>query len=145
MSKSTPKKQAARKPEPMDASATEVKVGAPHVNHPRVCHAAKTLVAEVLDLFPETPVEYSNYNGRNTALDVTFDLTTLDERDADDLTIVLRLLDSDQRVAEVIAEESAVLVSFRNSPLLQDSRAPFNIAEAMSILDDPVDYMGGSL
>lgn len=137
MSKSTPKKAAAR--EPMDDTVHEARVGAPKTNTQRQCWAAKTLAAEVLDMFPETPVEYSNYDGRNTALDVSFDLTGLDSQDRADMLTVLSLLDDsayneDQRIREVTAEDGQVLVSFRSSARTQDSREPFGIADAMSVL-----------
>lgn len=156
MTKSTAKKAPAKKAaakkaaasEPMDPAIHEETVAPMVTNHERVCYAARTLASEVEALFPETPVEYSNVDGRNTALDVTFDLTVLDEADRDDLTRVLNLVDSDPRVDLVIAggaeHEGQVLVSFKSSLRTQDSREPFGLADAFSVLIDS-DEMGGSL
>lgn len=132
-------------PEPMDAGAPERAEGTALPNHKRVCHAIRTLVAEVHDVFPETPVEFSNFNGRNTALSVSFDLTALDQIEAADLVMVLSLMDHDERVAEVIAEDnSQVLVAMKNSARTQDNTEPFNLLDALSVLDEPVDFMGGA-
>lgn len=125
------------KTEPMDTSARETLIGTPSANAPRVCHAAATLVAEVHDLFPETTVEYSNRNGRNVALDVTFDLTGLDDAASADLITILSMFeDTDLRVAEVLVDHASVLVSFHNSPRSQDMRDPFSLADALSVLAD---------
>jgi hypothetical protein len=135
----------------MDPTVTEAKVGTPKPNNQRACWAAKTLVAEVREVFPETPVEYSNYDGRNTALDVMFDLTGLDPQDAHDLALVLELLNDtayneDQRIDTVIAgggdQKGQVLVSFKSSPRTQDNREPFGILDALSVLSgkDEFDY-----
>ena len=79
--KRTPAKKAAAKkatarqaqaPEPMDASVPETAEPVVATNHPRVAYAIKTLVSEFQALFPETPVEYSDYNGLNTAMSATF-------------------------------------------------------------------------
>lgn len=124
----------------MDPTAREATVGAPAANNARVCYAAKTLVAEVEALFPETPVEYSNYDGRNTALDVTFDLTTLDEEDRATFIALFTLFDfdADPRVDMVIPahEDAALLVSFKSNAQTQDSRDPFGLDEAWSALTD---------
>lgn len=132
-------------PQPMDAGAPERAVAVAPVNHQRVCHAIRTLVAEVHEVFPETPTEFSGANGRNVYLAVSFDLTALDTIEADDLSIVLRLLDSDTRVESVIAEEGQVLVTMKNSARTQDNTDAFNILDALDVLDEPVDFMGGSL
>lgn len=123
------------KTEPMDAKIKEVQNPTPATNNQRVCWALKTLVAEFLELFPETPVEYSNYDGRNTALDATFDMTVMSGTD-DELmaTALLRLLVSDERVATVLAEDSAMLVGVRPGPRTQDSREPFNLNDAFMVL-----------
>lgn len=125
---------------PMDPSVREESVGTPTVNTRRVCYAAKTLVAEVEALFPETPVEYSNHDGRNTALDVSFDLTVLDSEDAASFLTLMSLLDDpahndDPRIREVVVEDGAVLVGFKSDPRTQDSRDPFGLADALSVLN----------
>lgn len=141
---------------PMDPSLREDVVGAPAVNSQRVCWAAKTLVAEVEELFPETPVEYSNHDGRNTALDVTFDLTTLDKNERADLVALLSLfdLDADPRIDAIIVGgghmADQVLVSFHANPRTQDSRAPFGLGDALDVLSDiadgeVLDLTGGAL
>lgn len=129
----------AKSPEPMDPSASEARVGTAAINNSRVCYAAKTLTKELSALFPETPVQYSNYDGRNTALDVEFDLTVLDEPERSDLRNLLDLLDADNRVEEVITDEDSVLVSFFSNARTQDSRDSFGLAEAWQELTDPDD------
>lgn len=126
------------KNEPMDDSVTEAKVGTPADNTQRVCYAAKTLVAEVEALFPETPVEYSNYDGRNTALDVQFDLTGIDAADRDTLIAMMTLfdLDDDPRINLIVSEDDSLLVSFKASARTQDSRDPFGLADAWEILTE---------
>lgn len=146
-------KKTSEMPEPMDVTAREARVGTAHHNHSRVCYAIKTLVAEVHELFPETPVEYSNFDGRYTALDVTFDLTVLDDEDEARLARLLSLIENDARVAEVIADEDgAALVSIRSNPRTQDMRDPFGLGPAYLLLagdDDMSEFdvldEGGSL
>jgi hypothetical protein len=139
--KNTRDKDAIKDPTPMDPTTKEARVGTPAANNERACYAAKTLVAEVNELFPETPFEYSNHDGRNTALDVTFDLNGMDNDAALDLHHVLGLIDSDARVAGVIVEDEAVLVSFRSSPRTQDLRDPFGLADALMVLSgEPDEY-----
>lgn len=130
------------KAEPMDAGAREAKVGTPVPNSPRVCHAIKTLVAEVEELFPETPVEYSNHDGRNTALDVTFDLTALAYPDSENFVSLLLCIKTDERVLGIDWDDSTALVQFKPNPRTQDSRAPFGLIDALSILSgqDEFDY-----
>lgn len=127
-------------PEPMDPSIRENKVAAPKANHSRVCYAIETLVDEMADLFPETPVEYSNPNGRNTALDVLFDLTVLDEPDRALSGDLLMLTQEDPRVDLALLNHepyySQVLVSMRNDPRTMDRREPFGLADAMLVLAD---------
>lgn len=139
MSRSTPKKSAAKVAAPMDDSVREAKVGTPATNTARACYAAKTLVAEVIDLFPETPAEYSKYDGRNTALDVTFDLTAVSMPDDDLLASLLELTSTDARVREVVMEDGTVLVSFRSNPITQDLRDPFGLSEALLVLTSAED------
>lgn len=137
----TPKKKATKKADaskdasqPMDPTAREEAVATPATNAKRVCHAAKTLVAEVDALFPETTVEVSNFNGRNTALDVSFDLTSLDSEDASLLTRLISLTEDDNRVASVLVEDGQVLVAFHNNPRTHDSRESFDLLSAHTVL-----------
>jgi hypothetical protein len=145
---------------PMDDGVTERAVGVPVTNSQRVCWAIKTLVAEVHSMFPETTAEYSDYDGRNTALAVTFDLTPLDaDTDRVDLANLLELLNDpayndDRRIREVIVEsdDSAVYVSMRGNPRTQDSREPFGLADALEVLtggdegyDEENDWQGTGL
>lgn len=157
MTRSTPKKSTAKKttqpkaPEPMDPDAIEVpqetqeqaaeaQQEATEAQTPsgyrRACYAAQTLVKEFHSLFPETPVEYSGADGRGTALDVTFDLTVLDSEDADRAKSLLRLTEVDQRVDYPIVGEDSVLVSFHSNARTQDSREPFGLSGAGSVLGD---------
>lgn len=119
---------------PMDTATRELAVGTPAVNAPRICLAAKTLIREVHALFPETPVETSNIDGRNTALDVMFDLTALDDSDNALLSTILTMTETDERVAEVVLDNGSALVSFKSNPRTQDSREEFNLAGAFEIL-----------
>lgn len=131
------------KSEPMDAKIKEVLNPKPAANNRRVCWTLKTLVAEFAELFPETPVEYSNYDGRNTALDVTFDLTVLDEADRATVIAMFSLFDSDSdsRIAAVITDghwpegvDGAVLIGIQPGPRTQDSREPFGLGDAYMVL-----------
>lgn len=141
-----PKKSDA--PQPMDPSFREKKVGVVGANNQRVCYAIKTLVSEVRNLFPETPVEYSNYDGRNAALAVTFDCSMLDAAEADEFASLLLLTRTDPRVDEVIVEPdlgASVLVSMKASARTQDSRESFGLARAWEILtegESPEDFGG---
>lgn len=129
-------------PEPMDPSARETTTPVPSSNHPRVAYALQTLVAEVRHLFPETPVEYSNVDGRNTSLDATFDLTVLDSEDRSAFRDLMRLTTSDERVAEVLTEDDQVLVSIRSNPRTQDSREPFGLNDAWLVMHEDADASG---
>ena len=127
----------------MDPSIVENKTPVVVPNNQRVCWAIKTLCEEVWNLFPETPVEYSNHNLRNTALDVTFDLTALDaEADRIDLPNLLPLIKVDPRVADVIVSKDDegfpeyVLVSMRNSARTQDNRESFGLAQALMVMGE---------
>lgn len=121
---------------PMDDGIREQAVGVPNTNSQRECWAIRTLVSEVLALFPETSVEYSNYNGRSTALDVTFDLTSMQGGDSVIFNNLIGLLDDgDPRVREVITEDYAqALVSMLPDPRTYDLRNPFGIAQAYETL-----------
>lgn len=147
MSKSTTKKAAASKtakaPQAMDESVRELPVGEPMDNNRRVCRAIKTLVAEVADLYPGVPYEVSNYNGRNTALDVSFDATALDNDEAITFIQLLGLVETDERVAEVVTDDNQVLISMLNSPRTYDLTGPFGLDDAYSILTSGEE--GGSL
>lgn len=143
MTKNTTRKAPAKKaaasktkaaPEPMDAAIREEPVGVMASNRKRNCYALSTLVTEFRDLFPETPIETSNYTGLNVALDVTFDLTVLDNDDAILATQLLGLVENDSRVERVVSEDTQTLVSFFASFRTQDSREPFNLGDAYMVL-----------
>ena len=125
-----------KKSEPMDTNIRERSVGEIHQNMKRTCHAIKQLVAEVAELFPETPVEYSNYDGRNTALGVTFDLTVHDNDEAITLCQLLGLVETDERVEQVIVEDQQGYVLIKSHPLTQDSRDSFGLADTYEVLTD---------
>lgn len=140
MSKNDDKRNA-----PMDDSIKEAAVGTPATNAPRQCWAMKTLIKEVQDLFPETTYEVSNIDGRNTALDVTFDLTMLDSQARADMLALFVVFDlgNDPRVEQIIGEDGMVLVSFKSNARTQDDRTEFGLADAYSVLveeDDPIDH-----
>lgn len=125
-------------PESMDPTVTEAATGTPSANTARVCWALKTLVAEVDELFPEVPVEYSNYSPRNAALDATFDLTVLDEEDR---RVLRQLLETvplvDERIDWAMTADDAVLVSMRGNARTQDRRDSFRLKLAYSLLAEP--------
>lgn len=132
----------AKEPESMDPSIREGRVGTPQANTERPCWAISTLNEEVWALFPETPVEYSDVNGRNTALSVTYDCTALDvETDRIDLPNLLALIRDDARVDQVLISKDDekvnidyVLVQMRSNPRTQDNREPFGLADALLIM-----------
>lgn len=137
-SDSTPKGQESKE---MDPGVTERRVGAPRPNSSRVCWAIKTLCEEVWALFPETPVEYSNVDGRNTSRDVTFDITALDSEEQATFTTLLTMLgdpayNEDPRIREVVTGDGQVLVSMHGNPRTQDRREPFGLADAYLILTE---------
>lgn len=117
---------------PMDDTVQEVSgKGRVSTNNQRNVYALQTLIDEVRELFPETVVETSGYDGRNAAHDVTFTLDTGDAILADLLTRV----DDDERVEEVIDDgDMQVLVSFHHNARLQDKRDPFGLSEAFDVL-----------
>lgn len=121
---------------PMDVSINEQTVGTPHANQRRNAYALVRLVDEVHSLFPETPYKFSNYDGRNTALSVTFDLTTMDNDDAILFITLLALVKADPRVLDVIEDDGQILVDLFPSPRYQDIRDSFNLADAYSILTE---------
>lgn len=106
-------------------------------NRQRECWAIQTLVREVHELFPETPVEYSNHNAYNAALAVTFDLTAMDGGDSVVFNNLMDILDTDERVVEVIkADYDQTFVRMSPVATRYDSREPFGLADAYSILTD---------
>lgn len=128
-----------KKHEPMDASFREDKVGTMATNHKRVCWALKTLIAEIVEVFPETTnaVEYSNYDGRGAALTATIDLTVFDKEDEGLFLQLLNLVGDDHRVYDVVADTdvtSSVAVTLKSNPRTQDLRTTFNVSPAWVIL-----------
>lgn len=121
---------------PMDTSINEQTVGTPHANRQRNAYALVQLVDEVRSLFPETPYEFSNYNGRNTAMSVTFDMTGMDNDDAILLIELLALIKADTRVLDVIEDDGQVLVDLFPSPRYQDIRDSFHLADAYTVLTE---------
>lgn len=128
----------------MDPSIRENVVGEPHVNRQRTCYAIKTLVSEVLAMFPETEYDVAGYNDRNVGLEVTFDTAGLKG-----LYELLSLVEGDPRVAGVYSpdEDTDLTVIFRNSARTQDLRDPFGLDEAWDILEEQAEdegwYIGG--
>lgn len=125
--------------QPMDASIRENKTGTAATNRQRNCYAMKTLIAEVLALFPETSYEVSNYDGRNVAHDVQFDITSIPDEDQDLFTLLMGMLgdtayNQDSRITEVIIDPEGALVSFRANARTQDLREPFGLADAWEII-----------
>lgn len=125
------------KNEPMDPNVREEKNPTARGNNLRACYGIKQLVSEVTALFPETTHEVSNYDGRNTGLDVEFDASSLPG-----LAELLSLTSSDPRVFEVIEDDGHVLVAFRPSARTQDDRSSFGLAEAWDVLVDEMDGSG---
>lgn len=123
-------------PQPMDPRIKENPSPVARANSPRVCHGIKTLVAEFNELFPETTVEYSNYEKYNTATDVTFDMTAIPEDGREQATQLLKLTELDTRVDYVLTSDEGVLVSFKPSLRTQDSRDPFGLGTAWLLLAD---------
>ena len=125
----------AEKGEPMDKSAPEGNA-AMHVNHERQCYALGQLVTEVEALFPGVGYEFSNKNPRNVFFDAQFDTYSVTEEDRQQFETLLRLIRSDERVEEVIADSEGVLVSFRNNVHTMDDRRTFDLADAWIILTE---------
>lgn len=134
--KKTASSSGAKAPQPMDDSVREHAVGTAPTNRQRVCWAIKTLVEEVHALFPETTVEYGDYDGRSAALSVTFSLTPLpSEDDQIDLSNLFDILGTDERVSRVERSDvMEVYVLMRSNPRTQDNRDPFGLADAYLIL-----------
>jgi hypothetical protein len=124
------------KSEPMDAAAPERAQGEPATNNLRGCHAAKQLVLEVLDLFPETVWNFNTYNGRNVGLGVDF---LAEEDGLVDLLVLLgdSAHNGDPRITSVEVEDgNTVKVRFRNNPRTYDLRDPFGLSEAWIVLGE---------
>jgi hypothetical protein len=140
-------KDKTKAPEPMDPTTREVAQGTPFTNHARVCGAIKQLVKEAQTLFPETTVEYTERDGRNTALGVVFDLTPLDEDstriDAANLFTLLgdKAYGDDKRIDFVAVEKdgSEATVVMRSSLRTQDDPSSFGLADAWSVLTSSSD------
>lgn len=130
------KKTEADGPKMMDPSIPEVAVAAPMHVQRRACWAVETLAEEVTALFPETAVEHSAYNGRNTALGVTFDCTMLDDEDWTVARKVIGLIPVDARVQEIVVDgdQRALYVEMFANARTQDSREPFGLADAYALL-----------
>lgn len=125
-------------PEPMDPRMREQAVGTMAVNRQRECWAIKQLVREVHELFPETGVEYSQYDGRNTALAVTFDLTTMEGGDSVVFNNIMSALATDERVFKVETDDyHSATVFIVPGPRTQDVRDEFGLVTAYEILTEP--------
>lgn len=131
------------KNEPMDAGHPERKEGAPSVNRQRVCGAIKQLVTEVHALFPETPVDYTDYDGRNAALAAIFDASVFDAEDQSLLADLFEAVKTDVRIESVDMAEDQVFVLVRASLRTQDSRDSFGLVRAHEVLTEDEGY-GGS-
>lgn len=133
------------KQQPMDPSARETATPEVATNAARVAYALKTLVAEVLALFPETPHEFGDVDGRNTALSVTFDTTPMDGLDRDAFTGLLDAVKTDARVAEVTSEDDLTYMLLRASARTQDDRSSFDLADIwLDMNTDHEGFAGGS-
>lgn len=120
-------------PEPMDSGAPERAVGEAASTNQRACYAAKTLIAEVLELFPETQHEIKEFNGRNVGLTVSF------PDPEDELGDLLRLTVADARVNHVHTRsggDDSVDVVFHNRPRTYDLRDSFGLDEAWMVLGE---------
>lgn len=123
-------------PEPMDAGAPErASSGEVIETRLRVCYAAKQLIQEVIDLFPETIHETNTENMRNVQLGIDF------VADEEGLAELLQLVSVDSRVASVVTEEGLVKVGFHNRPRTYDLRDSFGLADAWLVLIEE-DYAG---
>lgn len=146
-----PKNQDKKTPVPMDDGIREVAEGTPFTNRQRQCWAIKTLVAEVDHLFPDTPITYGDYDGRNTAMSVEFDLMNVDEPDRTYATDLFRMLgdsahNEDARIKSVDIVGWEVKVTIKTHPILMDTRDSFGLIEAWAVLfeedDDDDDFAG---
>lgn len=129
-----PKSPADNGPQPMDPGGPEPTSAPRSPNRRRSAYAITTLVSEIEQVFPGISHEVSNYNGFNTALDASFDLTSVSEDEVATLTTLLSMLDSDSRVARVEIEDGQALVSLHSNLRTQDLRDPFGVAQAYEVL-----------
>lgn len=128
--------EASEKSQPMDPSIREEKTPQISENHKRVCYAAKQLVAEVGDLFPEVPVSYHDVDGRSTALSVIFDLEGLSASESGDLSDLLSAIVADVRVEFLQVAGSQHRVKFKSSARTQDDRSEFRLSDAYLAMMD---------
>jgi hypothetical protein len=125
-------------PEPMDAGAPERDSAEPVANNRRACYAAKQLVKEVLDLFPETSYDYTSFNLRNTAITVCFDT-----EEGSELEQLIRLVDADARVDAIVRDNhDRLAVDFYNRPRTYDIKDTFGLEDAWLVLTGD-EYEGG--
>lgn len=136
--KTDPKMPEPKMPEPMDAGIPEVSgnLPAPALPNARVAYALQTLEAEVEHLFPEVPKEHASVDGRNTALEVVFDTTSLDNEERGVFVTLLDCIEHDPRVKSLTfdAETGGFSLLLHSNARTQDSRDPFNLNEAYLIL-----------
>jgi hypothetical protein len=153
--KTTAKKTAESKaPEPMDATIRETAEPVAALPNQRLAYAAKTLLAEVADLFPEMTYVEGERNGRGVLIGLVFEMASLSPRDADTVVALFTLFDfnAEPRIADVTydGEEQLLSVTFRNQPSIYDSRDLFGLSDALLVLagrDDDAEGIsfGGSL
>lgn len=125
------RKQTKKTAEPMDNAAAESKTPTPAQNRRRPAYALKTLVDEVVELFPEVQYEFDGYDGRGTALSV--DITVYG---SPGLAELLTLVEGDLRVEKVTEEDGIVRVDLYSNPRIQDMRTSFGLDSAWEILGD---------
>lgn len=130
---------------PMDDGIRERSTGEVRPNRQRVAHSLTVLVTEFHEVFPETSVEYSRYDGRNTALDVTFDCSMIDTPEQIVLAQVMELVSHDPRIEYVMPGNDQYVVGLFSNPRTQDSREPFGFAGAWEALtEEDEDVIVGS-
>ena len=120
---------------PMDATVIEsLNPPTRKPNNQRDCYAIETLADEVLDLFPGTEVQTSNYTILNTAVDVQFAVGEQGDRGL--LTLLSLLPKTDGRVlaVEIDEEDGLALVRMRPNLRTQDSRESFALSRAWEII-----------
>jgi hypothetical protein len=151
MKRGTKKTESDSGPKMMDPSIPEASVAAPQANTGRPCWAIETLREEVQALFPETAIEYSAYNGRNTALGVTFDCAMLDDEDWTIARKAVGLIPVDARVQEIVVDgdQRIIYAAMYSNARTQDSREPFGLADAYALLiegddEEPTGADGGT-
>lgn len=99
----------------------------------RNCWAIDTLIEEVTALF-KTEVETYNPSRFNANLTVVF---RPEKQEREDMGAVMPSLEEDPRVESVYftADDSKITVRFYPDPILQDTRDPFVLADAVMGLD----------